>query len=161
VRATRVVFGLLVYGLFAGCAMMPGLESQEPAPSTQVGASRPALEVEKLLAYFEKVRGLPGADLGREHEVVRQAFLTSRSEFDRVRLALLLSLPGTPFGNEPHALELLEPIARNPDGHLHGLAVLLATNLQERKRLDANAQGLQQKIDALRSLERTMIERKR
>ena len=78
-----------------------------------------------------------------------------------MRLALLFSLPGTALSDEQRALELLDPVARNPGGQLHGLAVLLAANLQERKRLDANTQGLQQKLDALRSLERSMIERKR
>jgi hypothetical protein len=56
---------------------------------------------------------------------------------------------------------MLEPVARNTNGQLQGLAYLLLTHLQERKRLDANTQALQQKLDALRSLERSMIERKR
>ena len=73
----------------------------------------------------------------------------------------VLSLPGTAFSDEPRALELLDPVARNVNGELNGLALLLATNLQERKRLDASAQGLQQKLDALRSLERSMIERRK
>ncbi|HET9403893.1 MAG TPA: hypothetical protein VFO57_04885, partial [Burkholderiales bacterium] len=59
------------------------------------------------------------------------------------------------------ALELLDPVSKNPNGHLGGLAYLLISHLQERKRLDANAQGLQQKLDALRSLERSLIERKK
>jgi hypothetical protein len=52
-------------------------------------------------------------------------------------------------------------VAKNPVSKLGPLAMLLASNLHERKRLDASAQGLQQKLDALMLLERNMIERKR
>lgn len=171
----------LICAALAGCGILPGLENQEqPAPeqSAEQSASdqvasvspasrprpdtrRPATEIDDLLAYFQHVRKMPVAELGREHDAVRQAFLYSRSDFDRVRLAMLLSLPGTPVSDEPRALELLDPVVKNPGGKFGGLAVLLASNLQERKRLDANAQGLQQKLDALMLLERNMIERKR
>jgi len=153
--------GFLCCGLLAGCSGFPGLESQDPAPWTQAGTPRPASEADGLLAYFEHVRKMQAAELGKEHETARQALQSARSDFSRVRLAMLLSLPGTAVSDEPRALELLDPVARNPNGQLHRLAVLLAANLQERKRLDANVQGLQQKLDALRSLERSMIERKR
>ena len=160
-RARLITSGILCCGLLAGCSGMTILESQEPAPWEQAGAPRPASEADSLLAYFEHVRKLQAVELGKEHEAARQAFLSARSDFSRVRLAMLLSLPGTAVSDEPRALELLDPVARNPGGQLHRLAILLVANLQERKRLDANAQGLQQKLDALRSLERSMIERKR
>ena len=160
-KARRMMAGLIYCGALAGCSVIPGLESQETAPSTQVETPQPPSDADSLLAYFQRVRKLQAGELGREHEAARQALQSARSDFNRVRLALLLSLPGTALSDEPRALELLDPVARNPGGQLHGLAVLLAANLQERKRLDANTQGLQQKLDALRSLERSMIERKR
>lgn len=145
----------------AGCAILGGLESQEPAPWVQAGSRRPASDADSLLLYFQHVKKLSGAELGREHEVARQAYNRARSDFNRVRLAMVLSLPNTGYGDETRALELLDPVSRNQDGKLHGLAFLLASQLQERKRLDAGAQGLQQKLDALRTLERSMIEKKR
>ena len=160
-REKLIASGFLCCGLLAGCSGFPGAESQEPVAWAPAGTPRPASDADKLLAYFEQIRKLPAADLGKEHETARQAFATGRSDFSRVRLAMLLSLPGTPVSDEPRALDLLEPVTKNPGAELHRLAVLLAANLQERKRLDANAQGLQQKLDALRSLERNMIERKR
>ena len=153
--------GLICCATLAGCGVLPGLESQEPAPWIQAGARRPASDVESLLAYFQFIRKLPAAEFGKEHEAARQAFQSSRTDFERVRLAMLLALPGTPVADEPRALELLDPVAKNPAGKFSGLASLLAANLQERKRLDANSQGLQQKLDALMLLERNMIERKR
>lgn len=154
-------------GALAGCGLLPGLESQDvPAPeqtSSWPPAAKPRTgsDVNDALVYFQYVRKMPATELGREHDSIRQAFLYSRTDFDRVRLAMLLSLPGTPVTDEPRALELLDPVAKNPGAKLCGLAALLASNLQERRRLDASAQGLQQKLDALMLLERNMIERKR
>ncbi len=147
--------------LLAGCAALRGIEAQEPAPWVQAGSPQPASNVESLLLYYQHVRKLSGAELGREHETARQAYIQSRSDFSRVRFAMVLSFPNTAFSDEARALELIEPVFRNQNGQLQGLAYLLASHLQERRRLDANAQGLQQKLDALKSLERSMIERKR
>jgi hypothetical protein len=74
---------------------------------------------------------------------------------------MVMALPNTPFADEPRALDLLEPVARNTEGRLSSLAVMLVSQIQERRRLDANAQALQQKLDALKSLERSLIDRKR
>jgi hypothetical protein len=166
----------------AGCGLFPGLEGpdqtapdgavteapateqtggEKPPPGSKVEPRRPSSEIDDLLTYFQQVRRMPAAELGREHDAVRQAYLYSRTDFDRVRLAMVLSLPGTSVTDEPRALELLDPLVKAPGGRLSGLATLLATNLQERRRLDASAQGLQQKLDALMLLERNMIERKR
>ena len=164
------VRGLLVgagMAALAGCALLQGGGTQEPAPATQVDphsarpASRTASDADTLLLYYQHLRRLPPAGVGREHEIARAAFSRSRSDYDRVRLALVLAVPGTPVSDDARALELLEPLAKRQESGLQGLAYLLASHLQERKRLDATAQGLQQKLDALKSLERTMIERKR
>jgi hypothetical protein len=167
----RLMTVVIASGLLAGCGSL-GTETQEPAPSAEVDSTepppsvqveitQPPSEAESLLRYYQHAKGLAGAELGREHDMARQAYARTRSDFTRMRLAMMLSLPGVPFGDEARALELLEPIAKNPYGRLNGLAQLLISQLQERKRLDANAQGLQQKLDALRSLERNLIERKR
>jgi hypothetical protein len=85
---------------------------------------------------------------------------------------MTLAVPGVP-GGETAALELLEPLVKNPTLSLHGLAFLLAAYIQEQRRLASqlqglqqnvqglqqNVQGLQQKLDALRTLERSLTER--
>lgn len=159
--SAAVALGFACLGLLASCGVLRGLEGREPAPWVQAGGPQPASDAESLLLYFQHVRKLPGAELGREHEAARQAYARARSDFNRVRLAMTLALPNAPFGDEPRALELLDPVAKNPSGQLQGLAYVLVSQIQERKRLDASAQGLQQKLDALMSLERSMIERKR
>jgi hypothetical protein len=74
---------------------------------------------------------------------------------------MVLSLPNSAFTDDGRALELLEPVAKNPGARLQGLAQVLSSNLQEQKKLNASVQGLQQKLDALKTLERNLIERNR
>jgi hypothetical protein len=158
---------LATCGALAGCAVLQGTPETERAPDAEVAPpvqaapTPPADGADTLLAYYQHLRRLSGNDLGREHETARQAYTRSRTDYERVRLAMVLSLPGFTFSDEARALELLDPVAKNANGQLQGLAYLLAAQLQERRRLDATAQNLQQKLDALRSLERSMIERKR
>jgi hypothetical protein len=158
---TRLAALLAICAALAACGLLRAPEGTEPAPWVHAGSPRPASDVESLLLYFQHVKKLPGGELGREHDTARQAYSRTRSDFNRVRLGMLLALPGTSFSDEARALELLEPVAKNQKGQFSGLASLLASHLQERKRLDASAQGLQQKLDALKSLERSMIERQR
>lgn len=158
-RGQQVIIGLGCMALLASCAALR--ETQEPAPWVQSGTPQPASNADSLLLYFQHIRNLSAAELGKEYETARQAYAQSRSDFNRVRFAMVLALPGTANGDEGRALELLEPVSKNPNSRLSGLAYLLISHLQERKRLDAAALGLQQKLDALRSLERSLIERRK
>lgn len=124
------------------------LQVKEPAP-------RPAGDSERLLGYFEHVRKLPPGELTKEHDAVRHAFVSPYADALRVRYAMLLSLPGNAFSDDTRALEVLEPLLRNSDARLHGIAFMLNAHIQELRR----AQGLQQKLDALKSLEMNLIER--
>ena len=133
----------------------------EPAPWVQPGSPQPASDVESLLLYFQHIRTLAGPGVGREHEAARQAYARSRTDFNRVRLAMILSLPGTAFTDDARAVGLLETVAEHQGGRLQGLAAVLAASLKEQQQLAASAQALQQKLDALKSLERSMIERSR
>ncbi|HZM46458.1 MAG TPA: hypothetical protein VFC14_16595 [Burkholderiales bacterium] len=158
---------LATFLLLAGCeTVQPGaaVTEQEPQKASVVlpgPQPRQASEAENLISYFAQLRKLPGSELAREHDAARQAYGRARSDYNGVRLAMVMALPNTPFADEPRALDLLEPIARNTEGRLSSLAVMLVSQIQERRRLDANAQALQQKLDALKSLERSLIDRKR
>lgn len=150
----------------AGCGVLRDREIAGTEPWVKADAPRPVSDLDSLLLYFQHIKKLSGAELGREHDNARQAYTRTRSELNRVRLAMVLSLPNTPFNDEPLALELLEPVVKNPQASLHGLGFLLAAYIQEQKRLDGNVQnlqqnlhGLQQKLDALKSLERSLTER--
>lgn len=157
-------FLLLGFGCaaaLAGCGVVKMVEPTEPAPWVQPGSRQPASDVESLLLYFQHIRTLAGPEAGREHEAARQAYARSRTDFNRIRLAMILSLPGTAFTDEARAVDLLETVAKHQGARLQGLAVVLGASLKEQQQLAANAQALQQKLDALKSLERSMIERSR
>jgi hypothetical protein len=145
----------------AGCGLVRVAGPLEPAPWVQAGDPQPASDAESLLIYFQYLRRLSGPEVSREHEAARRAYASARTDFNRVRLAMVLALSGYPFTDEARALGLFETVASHEGGRLQGLAALLAAGLQEQQRLAASAQGLQQKLDALRSLERSMIERSR
>ncbi|MBM3357538.1 MAG: hypothetical protein FJY54_07405 [Betaproteobacteria bacterium] len=162
----RTVAAVAGCALLAGCGLFPPLGTVEPAPAVQLAPTvapveppRPAAELENLLTYFLQLKRLVGPELGREHDAARLAYSRARSDYNRVRFAMVLALPNTAFNDEGRALEVLEPVAKNQASSLHGLAQLLSAHLQEQRRLAANVQGLQQKLDALRTLERTLIER--
>jgi hypothetical protein len=167
-------------GVTAPEAEAPVKITPAPKPARSTPAARLA-ELEMLLADFARLRRLPSAELAREQEAARQVFNQSRTELARVRLAMTLAVPGSPPGEELRALELLDPVIKNQSAALHGVAFLIATYLQEQRRLFAhiqglqqnnqglqqnvqalqqNVQGLQQKLDALRTLERSLTERR-
>ena len=153
--------------LLGGCGtMQPGVDVAEPEPQkvpavVQGIQPRQPSETDSLISYFAQLRKLQGSELAREHDAARQAYGRARSEYNGMRLAMVVALPNTSFADDPRALDLLDPIARNSESRLAGLASLLVAQIQERRRLDANTQALQQKLDALKSLERSLIDRKR
>lgn len=156
---SRAALLALIMLALAGCGTLRSIETAGTEPWVKPGAPRPASDLESLLLYFQYIKGLPGAEFVKEHDSARQAYARAHSEFNRVRLAMALSQPGTPFNDGPRALELLEPSARNQRAPLHGLAFLLSAHIQEQKKLDGNVQDLQHKLDALKSLERSLSER--
>lgn len=140
--------------LSAGCSVLHIADSSH-APWVREGGPRPSGENESLLMYFEYVRKLPSAELAKEHDAVRQLYANSSSDFVRVRYAMLLSVPGAAFSDDARAIEVLVPLLKYADASLHTLAFVLSTQIQEQRR----ALGLQQKLDALKSLEKSLIER--
>ena len=136
--------------LVAGCAGLGIFESREPAPWVQAGSLQPASDVESLVLYYEHIRKLAASDLDREHDSARRTYDRSRSDFDRVRYAMVLSLPNSTFNDDERALELLAPVANNQAGRLQGLAAMLSSHLQEQMRLNTSVTGLQRKLDALK-----------
>lgn len=147
-------WGLLPALLLAGCGT---LQPADPVvPTAPVVEKNRGDDAANVLAYYAQVRQLTGQELAREQEGARRALVKMRSDTNRLRYALLLTLPGAPAAEEPRAQELLEPVTRSNDSALRGLALLMMASLQEQRRLDTHAQGLQQKLDALLTLERNM-----
>ena len=144
---------LVLLGLLSACSTAALHET----PASGVW-TRPlfASDTESLLVYYEWAHRLSAPQLAREYDAAHQAFTRTASDFDRLRCAILLSVPGTTVVDLPRALELLEPVAKDTVAPLHSVAYLLQSQFSERQRLDASAADLRQKLDALKSLEKDM-----
>ena len=130
----------------------------------------------RALRFCEDALKLKGPELTRALDSTRKEFEKDKSELNRVRLALLLSLPGTAFYDDQAALNLVQPFLndkRYENSVLRPLAVMLHSQLSELKRLDEalqqqtakareeqrRADALQQKLEAILEMEMKMIER--
>jgi len=184
VKRYALVLMALMSLLPAGCGVLRGV-APGTAPEPWVGGLRPVSDSESLLMYFEYVRKLSAAELAKEHETARQLYARTLSDFNRVRYAMLLSVPGSAFSDDARALEAIEPLLRNLDAALHYLAFVVNAHIWEQRRgqmlqqkldqeqrreqmlhqkLDQEqrrGQDLQQKLEALKSLEKGLIERGR
>ncbi len=131
--------------------------------------SPPASRVESLLAYAGYARDLSDAELAREIEHMRRAFAAKdRSDFVRLQYALLLAFSGTPGRDLPRARQLLEPLLKESgrDIDLRRLATHLHAEIDELlegerrfREEQRRANDLDQKLEALKSIERRIIQR--
>lgn len=167
----RFVLAIMLV-LITGCAGVNNAERQSTSQSVS-NASQPIRSVQALLIYFEQLQQLSAVDLTKEIERARKNHQRDKSVFYQLQYAMALSFPE---GDARHAQQLLEPIVKDNlqvSRPVHALAVLLHTNIAERLRLEllnqsqANALQMQtlradefkNKLDALREIERKMLQR--
>lgn len=147
--------------LAAGCAAPPAaVDKAVPAAAAPVQPQPvktvPAIsETDLLLAYYDHVRKLPPAELARETELIRRVYAKTKTDPVRMRYVMLLAAsPGT-NADDARVTELIEPVLKSQDANLRALASIVHAHWLEQRR----AQNLQQKLDALMSLDKTLIER--
>lgn len=129
-------------------------------------------QVTALIAYSQTLPGLPSEEQRRELAAANQAYTRDRSAYARVKLALLLTAPGTGFGDEGRAAGLLEPVAAMPPvapaasqtgaaaaSPLRQFAALLHAQFNERLREQRRAAQWKEQLDALKAMERNLLER--
>jgi hypothetical protein len=175
----RRLASLVAALLLAGCAQ----PVPPPAPAVAPAAAPPPppvvivepgpplppppedLAARRLLAWHERLRTLPAADLARE-----QARLQNPAgPAEVLELALLLGQVRAP-GDLQRALALLDPLVRDNGSPLTPLARLLQSRLAEQRRLEELAERqaqqirdqqrrieqLGQQIEQLRAIERSL-----
>lgn len=152
--------GAHLLGTGLGCA---------PPPAMPLGENG-------MLRYARCLSTLPPAKLAAEYDRVNHHFQQGGSGSDRVKLAMLLSVPDTAFHSSAAALRLLAPAphdARRVPAGLHDLAEVLGLNLRWQLAAEQKMHGLQKdlaaeklhagalqvKIDSVKNLERTMTQR--
>lgn len=171
---------LIAIVLLGGCAMLDG-QAPVPAPaaaqapatgSAQAEFAHESEEVTALLAYYQRLQGMSAEELRREHQIAGQAFARDKTEFGRLRLVLLMCVPGAPWrddqrkslSDEARALALLDASsARNasPESPRRHFVTLLQKLVAERAREQRRADELQQKLDAMVEIERSLRSRQK
>ena len=133
-----------------------------PAPE----AARVNEEAEEALALLVDLQRLVLANADeqkRELSVAAQAVTRQKSEVARLRLGMLQSMPAN-GSDESRAINTLEPLLKG-SGSVRAVAILLLAQLNERQRTlrdeKKRAEDLQQKLDALKALERSLLGRER
>jgi isochorismate hydrolase len=143
----------------------PVIIVQSP-PQTQV-ITAPVNEEDQqalaLLADLQRYAAEPGDDLRRELAAANQAVNRTRSDANRIRLAMLLTLPAAGPPDDTRALALLDSVAGKGAGAspLKQIAVILSAQINERTRSVREEQrktaAAQEKLDALRAVERSLL----
>jgi hypothetical protein len=156
----RLATGLLLL-LAAGCAAL------------RPGGGESAQVDEVVAAAVAAARAAP-EEQRRQLNHAQQMFAAAQGDLTRVRLGALLATLPAPLRDDARAAALLEPLAaRRPETPLVQLAGLLAAGAAERLKLardlraaekreeaaEERAVTLRQQLDALKSIERGILER--
>lgn len=138
----------ILCGIFlaAGCAPV-----QPKSSHTPVSVPTPVIVVRAdndILAYALHYGALSAEDQRKEHALVMQAYNHDKQDVtNRMKAALVLSLPASRQRDNARALALLDEIQRDNDADPDTKAVssLLKEYVSERQKLEENAAKLGQK----------------
>lgn len=150
---------LLLPGLLAACA----LESKRiDAPGVPIiDQSRRLSEADQLLSHIARTRKLDAREFVVEREMVRNQFLIDKSNFNRIKYALMLALtPGAPstasnlsVQDDVELIAVIEPlIAGSGSGNTSGdssvraLAVLLHGVVSDRRKVREQLRDTQSRL---------------
>ena len=203
-KSTSLIFSavalslVLTVMLSAGCAIQPAPALPLPAETRIIIEPAPKLISEQLLNYLLEARALSTSDLMAEKDRVRVDFSRSKTEVNRMKLAILIAIPSAAAqssaassAEDAELNTLLDPVtyglaasgnAAAPD--LRALATLMQGLVQDRKKLRdqlreslsrtqitrrdeasslsearilrAKVDELEKKLDALKSIERSV-----
>ncbi len=143
--------------------------AQPPAPSpAQPPVALPQVNEDEqqalaLLADLQRYAVDPGEDLKRELVAANTALARTRSDANRIRVAMLLTLPLAGPPDDARALSLLEPVVGKSGNSspLKQIAGVLYAQILERSRSVREEQrrtaAAQEKLDALRAVERSLL----
>jgi hypothetical protein len=158
----------------AGFASLSSLHAQ-PAPEPPGGTAEPVAPVPApqvteedqqalaLLADLQRYSGESAEYLRRDLAAANQAVARVRSDANRVRLAVLLTLPAAGPPDDARALTLLDQVAGKTPGTspLKQIAAILYAQINERARGVTEERrktaAAQEKLDQLRAVERSLL----
>jgi hypothetical protein len=137
-----------------------GVEAPPPSPA-------PVNEEEQqtiaLLLELQRYTGESNEELRRELAAAMQALNRGRTEPNRIRAAVLLTLPGAGPPDDARAMALLESVSGKTPGAspIKQLAAVLLAQIAERVRGMSEERkksaAAQEKLDQLRAVERSLL----
>lgn len=181
------LFTCLTLLMLAACAQSPTKEAaKEPVAKEPVkesmkerpepAAVKPVQQPNELLAFARRYAELSAENQKKEYAQAMRALNRNKSDTaNRMKVALILGLPSSRLRDNERALALLDEVQRDRkvDADSKALAGLLKEYLGDRQKLEDNvaranqkaadeqkrADDLQQKLDELKTIEKTLIER--
>jgi hypothetical protein len=180
-RLARLSIATVCLGLSA-CVILP--ETQPEAPATSPARAADGREVSQLLAWFERLASQPTEEQKREFTAAQAAFEQSPNESNRLRLVLALCLPQAPWRDDARVISMIAEWSTDTSPTLRRQVAQLLYRLtverqrlikDEQRRADVSQQGelrrteallhderkkvedLQQKLDALREIDRNTL----
>lgn len=112
----------------------------------------------ELVVAAQRFATLSPDEQKRDYNAANQSYMRERSLPNRLRVALMLSTPGSAVQDDARALGMLDGLP--PGGNaLRQFAALLQAQVADRTRTARRADQLKEQLDALRAVERSIIER--
>jgi hypothetical protein len=136
---------------------------QQAPPAAPPPVNEEEQQAIALLSDLQRYAGESADDLRRELAAANQAVNRARTEANRIRLAVLMTLPAAGPPDDVRALALLESVFGKSAGTspVKQLAVVLYLQIAERTRGVAEERkktaAAQEKLDQLRAVERSLL----
>ena len=140
---------------------------EEPPPAAAIQPGPPMNEEEQqamaLLTDLQRYTGETAEDLRRELAAANQAVNRARTDANRIRLAVLVTMPAAGTPDDARALALLDSVVGKSPGSspVKQLAAVLYLQIAERARGVSEERkksaAAQEKLDQLRAVERSLL----
>lgn len=174
---SRAISLITIYAVLAGCTVTPS--QQSPVSFTEQTSQHDELDqssnLDELMQYHDLLQEKNTFQLSWEYNYAKNHFKNSSSPENRLKYILLISLPNTAFTDIQAALDLLNSwpqeitVPPNLASFKKLLTILLTEqqiarnntrNLtQKLKASEEQIQTLQNRIDAIKSIEKNPIRR--
>lgn len=157
---TRKWFALLLTGVLAACALEP--KRVDTPPETRIIVQpAPQSEADQLLSHVAKVRKLEAREFAAERDSARIQFQRDKSDFNRVKYALMLALPPVATSSVPGAasqddielISLIDPLVTgaasgntSADSEVRALATLLHGVVSDRRKVREQLRDTQARL---------------
>lgn len=135
----------------------------EPSPPSPAPVNEEEQQTIALLFDLQRYTGESNEELRRELAAAMQALNRARTEPNRIRAAVLLTLPGAGPPDDARAIALLESVSGKTPGAspVKQLAAVLLAQIAERMRATGEERrksaAAQEKLDQLRAVERSLL----